>query len=95
MDQANALDYQDCEMNDCNNNEKKREVRNLLNSISARHLKLSSSSVNYKAGLGDELQQIQERRTMVYKGLSKVWLMSESRGVPVCLQLGPCGPCNM
>ena len=82
MDQANALDHQDCEMNDCNDNEKKREVQNLIDRISAGHLKLSSSSENYKVGLGDELQQTQERRTMVYEGLSKVCLKSESRGVP-------------
>lgn len=55
VDQENTLNHQDCEMNDHNDNEKQRKVRNLLDSISARHLKLASSSANYKAGLGDEL----------------------------------------
>ena len=71
IDQVNALDPTD-EATDRFPPERKREVRSILDSITAMHLKLSSSSGNYQHALHDTYRQTGEKRIYLYGGLSTV-----------------------
>jgi hypothetical protein len=72
IDQANALDHQLGQDQDKNDNKEKRDVRNLLDDISSKHLKFASSSANYMGGERDRSRQTHEGRMTMYEGLSKV-----------------------
>jgi len=71
IDQANALDPQD-ENDDRLSLDVKRQTRTLLDKITAEHLKLASSSGNYKHALHDRYRQTGERRLYLYGGLTDV-----------------------
>jgi hypothetical protein len=88
MDQANALDHLESERKEKIDSKKKREVRNLLDNISSRHLKLASSSANYQGGLGDQDRQTQERWMTMYEGLSEVCYLINPGNALACSQVG-------
>jgi hypothetical protein len=52
----------------------KRESRTLLDRITAHHLKMSSSSSNYRHTHHEKHRQTGERRIHLYGGLSKITL---------------------
>lgn len=69
IDQVNALDPVD-EARDQFPPEGKRELGSILNTITATHLKLLSSSGNYLHALHDRFRQTGEKRIHLYGGLS-------------------------
>ena len=69
VDQANALgDGTDHRVS----NDKKGEIRQLLDGLSSRHMKLSSSTANYVAAQHDEFRATSERRVTLCRGLNEV-----------------------
>lgn len=80
IDQANALDpaYQAGE-HDRVSEEKKRVVRKLLDEMGSSHIKLESSTANYKAGRYDELRSVSEKRLVMLDGLTEVRMQPNIR----------------
>ena len=71
MDQANALDH-NVHLDDRISNEKKMEVRKLLDGMTSNHLKISSPTANYRAAKHDELRDTAESRLTLNHGLNDV-----------------------
>jgi hypothetical protein len=69
VNQANALDD---EYDDRISNDRKASVRTFLDGISHRHVKLESSTANYRAGKHDIGRNIGERRLTLNSGLDDV-----------------------
>ncbi|KAF8453366.1 hypothetical protein BGX38DRAFT_1178347, partial [Terfezia claveryi] len=65
VDQVNALDPQD-ERTDRFSLEAKRHVRMVLDTITAQHMKMTSSSGNYVHALHDKYRQTGEKRIHLY-----------------------------
>ena len=74
VDQVNALDPGD-EVTDRFSLDMKRSVRTLLDTITAKHMKISSSSGNYLHAIHDRYRQTGESRIYLYGGLNKVKLI--------------------
>jgi hypothetical protein len=72
VDQANALDNETT-LSYRFSNDKKEQVRTLLDQSSSTHLKLSSSTANYKHAWTDLLRQTSEKRIGLYCGLDEVF----------------------
>ena len=68
VDEANVLDA-DPNSEDRISNEKKMEVRDLLDGIAAMHLKIASSTANYLAARHDQFRDTSESRLSLYNGL--------------------------
>ena len=77
VDQANALDDS---TDDRVSNEKKRDVRKLLDGLSSQHLKISSSTANYRAAKHDECRATSEMRITLYRGLDDVSVLANLSG---------------
>lgn len=60
VDRANVLDH-NVYLGDRIGNEKK-EVRKLLDGMASNHLKIASSTANYRAAMHDELRDTPEAR---------------------------------
>jgi energy-coupling factor transporter ATP-binding protein EcfA2 len=71
VDQVNSLDPTD-ETTDRFRLEMKRNVRTILDTITAKHMKISSSSGNYLHALHDIHRQTGEKRLHLYGGLNEV-----------------------
>ena len=71
VDQEDALDMQANQYDD----KRKWEVRSLLDCVSSGHLKLASSSSNYKGGTKYAGRQTHEGKVTMYEGLSEVCYM--------------------
>ena len=71
VDQANAFD-DDTVPGSHRFSNKKKQIRNLLDASSAKHLKLESSSANYKHASTDLLRETSEKRIGLYHGLDEV-----------------------
>jgi len=69
--QANVLDH-DVHLGDGISNQKKMEVRKLLDGIASKHMKISSSTANYRAAMHDELRETAESRLVLNHGLHDV-----------------------
>lgn len=74
IDQANALDDAD---DDRVSNKKKEKVRTLLDGISHQHIKLESSTANYRAARHDTGRNIGERRLVFNGGLNDVSIIDK------------------
>jgi len=72
VDQANAFDDDTVPGSHRFSNKKKKQIRNLLDASSAKHLKLESSTANYKHAWTDLLRETSERRIGLYRGLDEV-----------------------
>jgi len=72
VDQANAFDDETVPGSHRVSNKKKKQIRNLLDASSAKHLKLESSSANYKHASTDLLRETSEKRIGLYHGLDEV-----------------------
>ena len=53
-------------------NKKKTEARRLLDGIASNHMKISSSTANYRAAIHDQLRETAETRLTLYHGLNDV-----------------------
>jgi hypothetical protein len=73
VDQANALDDDTIPGSHRFSNDEKKQVRTLLDESSASHLKLASSTANYKHGRTDLGRQTSEKRIGLYCGLDEVF----------------------
>ena len=73
IDQANALDDG---IHDRVSNDKKNDVRRLLDGISSQHMKIASSTANYAAAKYDEFRSTSESRLNFNMGLNAVGLKS-------------------
>jgi len=73
VDQANAFDDDTVPGSHRFSNEKKKQIRNLLDTSSATHLKLESSTANYKHAWTNSRRQTSEKRIGLYCGLGKVF----------------------
>jgi hypothetical protein len=76
VDQANALDDAPPGMQRFHN-DKKQVVRSLLDTSSAAHMKLASSTANYKHAMTDRYRETSEKRIDLYYGLNEVsgWVL--------------------
>jgi hypothetical protein len=72
VDQANALDDETIPGSQRFSNDKKEQVRTLLDESSASHLKLASSTANYKHGWTDSGRQTADKHIGLYCGLDEV-----------------------
>jgi len=72
VDQANALDETILGSQQFSN-DKKKQVRTLLDTSTASHLKLESSTANYKHAWGNSRRQTSEKRIGLYYGLDEVF----------------------
>jgi len=73
VDQANALDDETILGSQQFSNDKKKQVRTLLDASTASHLKLESSTANYKHAWGNSRRQTSEKRIGLYCGLDEVF----------------------
>jgi len=71
VDQANAFDDDTVPGSHRFSNEKKKQIRNLLDASSAKHLKLECSTTNYKHAWTDLLCETSEKRGL-HRGLDEV-----------------------
>ena len=71
VDQTNVLD-DGVSPDDRVSIEKKSQVRKLLDGISSNHIKISSSTANYRAAKCDEFRATSEERVNLYTGLDDV-----------------------
>ncbi|KAA8906952.1 hypothetical protein FN846DRAFT_918946 [Sphaerosporella brunnea] len=88
IDQLNALDPQD-ETGDRYDNAKKADVRDILEMMSAHHLRISSSSANYLHGHQDRVRASGEKHSTLYEGLTTAEMAAwwEVHGDQLCLKL--------
>ena len=73
VDQANALDDETILGSQQFSNDKKKQVRTLLDASTASHLKLESSTANYKHAWGNSRRQTSKKRIGLCCGLDEVF----------------------
>ena len=69
VDEANVPDHK----MQLASNEKKMEVRKLLDGMASNHLKMAGPTANYRAAGHHELKETSENRLTLYHGLSDVY----------------------